>query len=200
MNGATIASLSEETLLEKAAAGDADAFAEIVRCHQKKVYRVALAILRDEADADLVAQDTFIKASRHLSRFEGRSGLETWLVRIAINRSRDLLRKRKRRSEKLFAGDGDPANAYDPADDRPDPERAFESTRLREAIARSLDLLSDQQRTVFQLRHLEGLPLEEIATMLDLSPGTVRAHLFRAIHKVREALRPWSSPANGGAA
>lgn len=197
MTATTIPSHSEKSLLDRAVSGDAEAFAEIVNAHQKQIYRVALSIVRDEMEADSVTQDTFIQAYRHLSRFEGRSGLETWLTRIAINKARDSLRRRKRWITRAFGGENDPETSLDPIDEQPDAERILESHQLRDAIARSLEKLSEQQRVVFQLRHFEGLQLEEIATMLGLKPGTVRAHLFRAVHKIREELRPWSPAATG---
>lgn len=191
MTAAAIPSTAEEVLLERAVAGDQDAFAEIVATHQRQIYKVALAIVRDEMEADAVTQDTFIQAYRHLSRFEGRSGLETWLTRIAINRARDTLRRRKRWRTRSF-GDPEDGITPEPVDGQPDPERVAESGQLRTAITAVLDELSEQQRTIFQLRHLEGLALEEIAVMLGLRAGTVRAHLFRAIHKIRRQLEPWN--------
>lgn len=198
MTATTIASTSEKTLLERAVSGDVEAFEEIVRCHQQQIYRVALAIVRDEVEADTVTQDTFIQAYRHLPRFEGRSGLETWLTRIAINRARDTLRKRKRWVTGAFGSnhDGDPA--LDPSDARPDAERLVRSNQLRQALGCALESLSDQQRVIFQLRHFEGLALEEIATMLGLKAGTVRAHLFRAVHKLRDELGSWVDSATEG--
>lgn len=189
MTATTIGTTGEETLLERAVSGDADAFGELIRTHQKQVYRVALAIVRDEVEADTVTQDTFIQAYRHLSRFEGRSELETWLTRIAINRARDTLRRRKRWITRAFGGSDGQEQIPDPPDERPDPERLLESEQLRQAIDKALQTLSSQQQVIFQLRHFEGLPLEEIATTLGIRSGTVRAHLFRAVHKVRHELR-----------
>lgn len=197
MTATTISSHSEESLLERAISGDGEAFEQIVRNHQKTIYRVALAIVRDEMEADAITQDTFIKAYHHLSRFEGRSGLETWLTRIAINRARDSIRRRKRWISRPFGSQDDVESHPGPVDEQPDAERLVESRQLREAIARSLEHLSDQQRIIFQLRHFEGHALEEIATMLGLKSGTVRAHLFRAVHKVRDELRAWAPASTG---
>jgi RNA polymerase sigma-70 factor (ECF subfamily) len=180
----------DRELVKQTVDGDHGAYAILVERYQRKIFRVAYAIVRDEVEADTVTQDTFVTAYTNLSRFEGRSELETWLTRIAINKSRDVLRARKRRFVP-FAADGDGTGVPEPADDRPDAERNLMSTQLAVAIDRALDGLSSQQKAIFRLRHLEDYSLEDIARLMALRPGTVRAHLFRAIHKVRDQLGDW---------
>jgi RNA polymerase sigma-70 factor, ECF subfamily len=183
---------TDRELIDRTLAGDGNAYGIIVERFQRRIYRVAFAIVRDEVEADTVTQDTFVQAYTHLARFQGRSELETWLTRIAINRSRDALRRRKFVS--LFTRDDDDVETMiEPVDDRPDPERQILSTQLRAAILRAERLLSSQQKVIFRLRHYENLSLEEIADHLGLRAGTVRAHLFRAIHKVRRELAAWRS-------
>lgn len=184
---------SDQELIARTLSGDGDAFAVLVDRYQKKVYRLACAILRDEADADVVTQDTFVQAYTHLSKFEGRSGLETWLTRIAINQSRDVLRRRKLVRFFSFGEEENdrPGVMFEPVDDRPDAERQFMAVQLRAAITRAERLLSSQQKIIFRLRHYEQLSLEDIAEHLGLRSGTVRAHLFRAVHKVRKELSAW---------
>ena len=188
---------SDRELIDRTIAGDGGAFAMLVERFQRKIYRVAYAIVRDEMEADTIAQDTFVQAYTHLARFEGRAELETWLTRIAINRSRDSLRRR--RFVSLFnirEEDGESEALIEPVDDRPDPERQLLSAQLRVAIQRAERTLSAQQKTIFRLRHYENLPLEDIADPLGLRAGTVRAHLFRAIHKVRKELAEWRTARN----
>lgn len=184
---------ADRELVDRTLAGDDAAFATIVGRHQRRIYRVAFSIVRDAADADTVTQDTFVQAFTHLARFEGRAELETWLMRIAINRSRDTLRRR--RLAQFFSlsqrDDDSEERVLEPVDDRPGPERQFASVQLRRAIGHAEKQLSSQQQTVFRLRHYEDLSLEEIANHLGLRPGTVRAHLFRAIHKIRKELAGW---------
>jgi RNA polymerase sigma-70 factor (ECF subfamily) len=181
---------TDRELIERTLAGDGGAFAVLVERFQRKIYRVAYAIVRDDVEADTITQDTFIQAYTHLARFEGRSELETWLTRIAINRSRDWLRRR--RFVSLFTRIDDGGEVYlEPVDDRPDPERELHSRQLRTAIERAERGLSAQQKIIFRLRHYEDRPLEEIADLLGLRPGTVRAHLFRAVHKIRKELAGW---------
>jgi RNA polymerase sigma-70 factor (ECF subfamily) len=183
---------TDRELIDRTLAGDGAAYGIIVERFQRKIYRVAFAIVRDDVEADIVTQDTFVQAYTHLARFQGRSELETWLTRIAINRSRDALRRRRFLS--LFTRDEEGGETMiEPVDDRPDPERQIMSVQLRAAIVRAERQLSPQQKVIFRLRHYESLSLEEIADHLGLRAGTVRAHLFRAIHKVRRELAAWRS-------
>ena len=187
------APLSDRELIDRTLAGDGDAYGAIVERFQRKIFRVAYAIVRNESDADVITQDTFVQAYTHLAKFQGRAELETWLTRIAINRSRDTLRRRKFTS--FFSNrvdeDGDSEPRIEPVDERPDPERQLLAVQLRAAIERAETQLSSQQKVIFRLRHYEDLSLEDIATHLGLRSGTVRAHLFRAIHKIRKELAGW---------
>lgn len=193
--------LTDQELIDRTLGGDGHAFALLVERHQRKVFRVVMAIVRDPAEADVVTQDAFVQAYTHLARFEGRSGFETWLTRIAINRSRDTLRRRRFVSLFTFGGDDEEDETpLELVDERPDPERQFISSQLRVAIQRAERQLSPQQKVIFRLRHYENLALEEIAEHLGLSAGTVRAHLFRAVHKIRKELAVWRSNPKVGAA
>ena len=180
-------------LIARTLDGDGGAFAILVERFQRKIFRVAYAIVRDDAEADVITQDTFVQAYTNLAKFEGRAGLETWLTRIAINRSRDSLRRRRFVSLFRFRDDGvgDSETMLEPVDELPDPERELMSAQLRVAIQRAERQLSPQQKVIFRLRHHENLSLEEIADHLGLRAATVRVHLFRAIHKVRKELAGW---------
>ncbi len=183
---------TDRELIDRTIEGDGYAYGVLVARFQRKIFRVAYAVVRDAAEADSIAQDTFVQAYMNLSKFEGRSELETWLTRIAINKSRDALRRRKFVS--LFTGgtdDEDRQEMVELIDQRPDAERELASSQLRTAIERAERTLSSQQKLVFRLRHYENMSLEEIAVQLGLRSGTVRAHLFRAVHKVRHELASW---------
>jgi RNA polymerase sigma-70 factor (ECF subfamily) len=189
---------SDHELIARSLGGDGAAFGMLVERFQRKIFRIAFAIVRDESEADVITQDTFVQAYTHLSKFEGRSELETWLTRIAINRSRDSLRRRKFVS--LFVRneeDGSEELFLEPVDERPDPERETMAHQLRAAIVQAERTLSSQQKLIFRLRHYENLSLEEIAENLGLRAGTVRAHLFRAVHKVRKQLACWRNQPEG---
>lgn len=182
---------TDRDLIERTLAGDGHAFGMIVERFQRKIFRTARAIVRDDSEADTITQDTFVQAYTHLARFEGRAELETWLTRIAINRSRDSLRRRRFVSLFRLNDEGETEAIIEPVDERPDPERQMLGSEIRNAIVKAERGLSSQQKTIFRLRHYENLSLEEIADHLGLRAGTVRAHLFRAIHKVRKELAEW---------
>jgi RNA polymerase sigma-70 factor (ECF subfamily) len=189
---------TDADLIARTLGGDGNAYAVIVERFQRKIFRVAYAIVRDDSEADVITQDTFVQAYTNLAKFQGRSELETWLTRIAINRSRDALRRRKFVSLFGVNDDGETTVMFEPVDDRPDPERQYMSSQLRVAIVRAERQLSAQQKVIFRLRHYENLSLEEIAENLGLRAGTVRAHLFRAIHKIRKELACWRTNTTQG--
>jgi RNA polymerase sigma-70 factor, ECF subfamily len=183
---------ADALLIERTLAGDGGAYAILVERYQRKIYRVAYSIVRDDVEADTIAQDTFVQAYTHLARFEGRAGLETWLTRIAINLSRDTLRRRRFVNLFTFRNEDDDSElVLEPVDERPDPERQYLSMQLRAAITRAERQLSPQQLVIFRLRHYENLTPDDIATHLGLSAATVRVHLFRATHKIRRELADW---------
>ena len=182
---------TDRELIERTLGGDGDAFAVLVDRFQRRIYRVAFAIVRDETEADTITQDTFVQAYTKLHAFEGRCELETWLTRIAINRCRDWLRRRKFVSLFTRNEDGEDEMVIEPVDDRPDPERQFMAWELRRAIAKAERLLSAQQKIMFRLRHYQNLSLEDIAEHLGLQAATVRVHLFRAVQKIRKQLAGW---------
>ncbi len=188
---------TDRDLIARTLGGDGGAFATLVDRFQRKIYRVAYAIVRDDVEADTITQDTFIQAYTHLAKFQGRSEFETWLTRIAINRSRDSLRRR--RFVSLFSSEDDEDREawIEPVDTRPDPEREIMARQLRAAIEHAERKLSAQQKVIFRLRHYENRSLEEIAELLGLRAGTVRAHLFRAIHKIRKELADWVTARQG---
>lgn len=182
---------SDSELILRTLAGDGQAYGEIVERYQRKIFRVASAIVRNDMEADLITQDVFVQAYQSLGKFEGKAGLGTWLTRIAINRSRDLLRGQRIRSFLSLSDPGEEHSIPEIRDERPDAERTAISAELMQAIDRAVARLSEQQRIIFTLRHYEDLSLEQIASHLGLKGGTVRTHLFRAIHKIRKELAAW---------
>ena len=174
---------ADRDLIARTLAGDESAFAALIERFQRKIFRVAYAVVRDDAEADAVTQDTFVQAYTNLRRFEGRAEFETWLTRIAINRARDVLRRRR------FVAIV--SVVPEPVDTRPGPERELMAAELRSAIARAEEKLSPKQKMIFRLRHYDNRTPEEIAVLLALRPATVRVHLFRAVHKIRQELAAW---------
>jgi RNA polymerase sigma-70 factor (ECF subfamily) len=184
---------TDEELIRQTLAGDGAAYGVIVERYQRKIYRIAQSILRDEMEADIVTQDVFVQAYSSLGKFERKSGLATWLTRIAINRARDVIRRKRVRSFFSIGTPESEGGSPELRDEQPDAERLAISTQLLTSIDRAVAGLSEQQRIIFSLRHYEDLSLEEIAANLNLRPGTVRTHLFRAIHKLRKELSAWVS-------
>lgn len=182
----------------------ADEFEELVRLHQRRIYRVLVGLLGDEEAANVLTQDCFLRAYRHRRSFRGESGVGTWLVRIAINLAHDHSRSRKnafwrrlisnRRIDSHRAGPlGANRNALDEAAElvapQATPERELAARQELNEVWAAAKGLSDQQRTVFFLRFAEEMTLEEIAEATSLELGTVKTHLHRAVGTLRRRLR-----------
>ena len=182
----------ENRVIEQVLAGDVEAYGAFVRAYQGRIYGIALRLLRDAGEAECVAQETFLKAYRALADFRGGSAFETWLTRIAINRCRDRL-KRKRVVMYFHQGpepgpDGEDAGEMTPST-LPGPDRLLHAKEIRRGLRAAIAGLSPRQRIVFVLKHLEERSIPEIANLLGLDSGTVKSHLFRAANKVRGKLR-----------
>lgn len=172
--------------IERAARGDEDAFRELVREVYPTLRRWALARAGDPDDADELVQRTLIGMHRGLGRFSARSRLSSWLYRIMQNAAIDLERARDARP------DTDPAPSPAELDDAPaagsDPLRALHAGRLAEAVRDFLEGLPTRQREVLELVDQEGRQAVDVAEMLGIAPGSVRASLFKARRAVRRAI------------
>lgn len=171
-------------------------FARLVDAYSQPVYHAALKILADPQDAEDVLQETFIKALRALPGFEGRSSLATWLYRIAVNEALMLLRKRKPESVSVDAPGGDDDEQDEPfqiVDWCCLPESEFLSAEFRQELERAMQQLSPNLRVVFVLRDIEGLSIEETASVLGVSQQVVKTRLLRARLKLREELSAYYS-------
>ena len=169
----------------------AQEFSRIVESHRSQIFRFLLASMRDVDLAETLTQECFLKAHRNWSRFRGDSSPMTWLMRIAINLQKDHWRNRRMqfwRSTRTNAIDLDEASEWLPSGER----TAEQQILAREQVAQvwnAVANLSERQRTVFLLRYVEERELSEIAQATGLSEGTVKAHLSRALGKVRAELR-----------
>jgi RNA polymerase sigma-70 factor, ECF subfamily len=166
-------------------------FEEIVRRHQRRVYRFLFMMMRDTDEADNLTQECFLRAFQNLGTFRGESSLETWLLKIAANLVRDHARSRKRSFWKrlLGMGEDEEQGAARIASPAPTPEQQLLAREEVEAVWRAANELSEQQRAVFLLRFVEEMELNEIGEVLSLRVGTVKSHLFRAMQAVRAQLR-----------
>lgn len=185
-------SVDEDRVIERVLAGDVEAYGHFVRAYQRRVYGTALRLLRDGGEAECAAQDAFLKAYQALPGFRGGSSFETWITRIVINGCRDRL-KRKRVVAYFHQRAADAAESADPGDAAPSadpsPERLVLSKQIKAVLRSAIDELSPRQRIVFVLKHLEERSIPEIAQLLGVDVGTVKAHLFRAATRIRARLK-----------
>jgi len=165
-------------------------FDAVVRLYWPKVFRYALASLRDRDAAESVAQDCFLNAYRAREKFRGEASLKTWLMQIAVNLVRDSMRNRRLlfwKRTRAAAPDFDVVSQTLVARGS-SPERAAQATERVAAVWSIVETLSERQRTVFLLRFVEDLDLLEIAAVTGLREGTVKVHLFRALEAVRKRM------------
>jgi RNA polymerase sigma-70 factor (ECF subfamily) len=178
-------------LASRAANGDELAFEQIMRRHNRLLFRTARSILRTDADAEDAVQEAYLRAWRGLSGFRAEARLSTWLVRIVINEALGRLRRRSAQVVSMDAAmepTGPPPD--EPIDESPDrqPEPAVLRAEWRRLLEARIDSLPDAFRTVFMLRAVEDLSVEEVSAALDLPQATVRTRFFRARAALRESL------------
>ena len=178
---------SEAALIERCAAGEEAACAELVATHQRMVYSLALHLLGDRDEALDLSQEVFLRVFRTLSGFRGQSALRTWIYRIVVNQVRNRQRwwRRRRRGEQVSLDEhlqqfGEPESKGEVL-----PDRLLASKETADRIWQALDRLPFDQRTALILREVDGLRYEEIAFSLNVAVGTVKSRLTRA----RQALR-----------
>ncbi len=177
-------------LVEPASLLSDEVFEDLLRAHQKRVFRVLLGWVRDPEMADSLTQECFLRAYRARAGFRGDASPETWLLRIAVNIGRDHVKSRRsgfwRRLLSLDRSDAEGQVAVPEVADRASsPEQAVLAKERLARVERRVESLSPMQRAVFQLRFLEEMPLEEIARTLGLRIGTVKVHLARAVGALR---------------
>ena len=166
--------------------GDVNAFEELVKAYETKVYNLALQMLGNKQDAQDVTQEAFIKAYNSLSSFRGESRFSGWLYRIVSNMCLDFLRKKSRgKPGSLTVEDDDGEEIQlDLPDTSQAPEEVLEKKLTRDAVRRGLASLPPDARQILLLREIEGLSYEEIGETLGLESGTVKSRLFRARKKL----------------
>jgi RNA polymerase sigma-70 factor (ECF subfamily) len=185
--------LEDRELVEQAREGDGAAFRALIERYKKKIYAVALDMTGDHHNAEDISQDVFLKAFRSLPGFRGRASVSTWLYRMTVNACIDRSRKKawKAINPKGALTDDD---IYPQAQGRntlSDPEKELEKALLQRHIRRALDSLTQRERAVFVLRHYHAMPLKEIADCLNVTVGTVKSTLFRALKRLQEKLAPY---------
>lgn len=177
--------------------GDSEAFHALVERHSRAVYRLAYRMTGSPQDAEDVVQETFLRAYKQLGRFESRANFGTWLHRIGVNCSIDLIRSRPHREA---AHDGADLEQFGASVERTDtsgatPERLMFSTEVQERIGAAMGGLSAMERAAFMLRHFEGRSIDEISQALGLKTNATKHSIFRAVRKMRAALEPFVADA-----
>lgn len=179
---------SEDRLVARRVAdGDRALFEALMRRHNRRLYRLARATLRDDAEAEDALQDAYLSAYRSIAQFRGDASLSTWLARMVLNECFARLRKNARRQNAAPMTRADDVEAI-AGDDRDSPERTVGRAQMRTLIESKLDALPADFRTVFVLRAVEELSVEETALYLGIPEATVRSRLFRARSLLRESL------------
>jgi len=183
---------SDLAVVARVRAGDHDAFRFLVERHSRSVFRLAYRLTGHEQDAEDVVQETFLRAFRQIRRFESRSSFATWLYRITVNCSHDLLRQRPRADSRQSLNDPDGAAAMQLVDASAaaDPLRKLASRRIGERVRAAMHGLSEQERSAFVMRHFEGLSIDEIGRVLDVKTSAAKHSVFRAVQKLRRSLEP----------
>jgi RNA polymerase sigma-70 factor (ECF subfamily) len=180
--------LSDRGIVRRVRAGESRLFELLFRRHRQRVYRVARAIVRDDAEAADIVQEAYLRAYTHLHQFAGRATFSTWLTKIAVhlawNRAR--LRGRQREKQAVPAGDGKAAGGEVAIG--PDPERQAFGKEVKSILEAAIDALPDRYRAVFMMREVEEMSTAETAECLNLSQDTVKTRLHRARARLRERL------------
>jgi RNA polymerase sigma-70 factor (ECF subfamily) len=181
-------SLADEEVVQSVLAGDIAMFEILMRRHNQRLYRVARAILRDDAEAEDLIQDTYVRAYQHLNQFEGRAKFSTWLTRIAVNEA--LARKHRfslhKELDPMSEQQGEKMDRF--ASTAPSPEQQASSSETLRILERAVAALPEIYRTVFVLRDVEDMDTGETANVLNISEENVKTRLHRARALLRKKL------------
>lgn len=173
--------LPDGELLDRCARGDGDAFRVLMQRHEDRVFSIALRLTGSRADALDATQEAFIAAYKRLGSFRRDAAFSTWMYRIAVNASHDLLRRRKRTAADELNDDSDTRSQRGSVED---------TAGLRTDLARALAQLPDEHREAVLLHDLGGVPYEEIATLTGVALGTVKSRISRARGRLAQLLEP----------
>jgi RNA polymerase sigma-70 factor (ECF subfamily) len=183
----------DRILVERVQGGDKQAFGLLVTKYQRKLIRLLSRMIRDSAEVEDIAQETFIRAYRALPSFRNDSAFYTWLYRIGVNTAKNWLVTQGRKAPTSTTLDNEEAENYEEAEllrHNDTPEQLLMSKQIGETVNLAMQALPEDLRTAVTLREIEGLTYEEIADVMDCPIGTVRSRIFRAREAIAEKLRP----------
>jgi RNA polymerase sigma-70 factor, ECF subfamily len=181
----------DQTLIRAVLAGDKEAYGVLVERHGETMFRVAFRITENDQDAQEIVQETFLRGYRSLAGFDARADFRTWIYRIAVNCSLQLLKKRKSEAAVPITEEFDEEHSgIQLADIAAGPERLLLDREIEHRRQAAMDKMTEDERLAFVLRHLEGRSTEEIAAALDVTPNNARQAVFRAVQKMRRSLAP----------
>ncbi|WP_068546731.1 RNA polymerase sigma factor RpoE [Thalassotalea crassostreae] len=182
----------DQMLVEQVQKGDKEAFNLLVKKYQQKVMNLVSRYVKNQADVADVTQEAFIKAYRALANFRGDSAFYTWLYRIAVNTAKNHLMasSRKPPGSDIEVEDAEFYDSGEALRENASPERLLLTDEIRQMVFDTIEQLPQELRTAINLRELEGLSYEEIATVMDCPVGTVRSRIFRARDAVDKKIRP----------
>ena len=184
---------NEESLIQRIREGEHELFYELIRPYERRVYSAALAILRNEANAEDAAQEAVLKAFKNIRQFRGEARFSTWLIQITVNEARMWRRKEHAHLVEPIVDREDAEGDYIPrefADWREIPSETLERKEVREKLAEALEALGHIYREVFVLRDMQHLSIEETAKALGISSASVKTRLLRARLMLRDLLAP----------
>lgn len=184
--------MEEKELLQKLKTGDRGAFKNLVNAYSEKVYNTALGYLQNLEDAEDISQEVFIEVFNSISKFKGESKLSTWIYRITINKSLDLLKRKK--SKKRFAFITSIFSNEDATEEIPHfehPGILMENKERAKILFSAMSKLPDNQKTAFTLNKIDGLSYKEISEIMDTSVSSVESLLHRAKNNLRKLLNTY---------
>jgi RNA polymerase sigma-70 factor (ECF subfamily) len=182
---------SDHSIVRAVLAGDKEAYGALVRAHSATVFRVAFRIVGDEADAEEIVQEAFLRGYQRLESYQERSSFGTWIYRIAVNCALNRISRPGIEAEYRHGEESDPEEktVQVPATDA-DPERVLLSKEISVAQDTAMRRLTATEKSAFVLRHLEDRSTSEIAEVLDIAPNAAKQAVFRAVQKLRRELAP----------
>ena len=194
----TAGGISDAAAVERTLAGEREAYRVLVERHSAYVYRVAYRMMGNSHDAEEVVQEAFLRAYQKLRQFAGNANFGTWVYRIAANYAIDRLRQKKNEEARREVSTRKPESdtEADPLsqirDQSPNPERLAGSAQLATKMQQALQALTPAERTAIVMRHWDGCGIDEIAEVLKSNNSATKNTVFRAVQKLRQALKPFA--------